>query len=122
MSEEPSGPDDDDDSELDIKNLKPSSRASLTRSTKVPKRYQEADSEDEKADDDSDDLSLPVKREGEMGEEIHVAASKAKVNGVGLASKMGGLMANGDGAEKTGVRVEMEDDSDISDFEKMSAA
>lgn len=123
MSDESSGPeDDDDDSELNVKDLKVSSRASLARTKKVPKRYQNSDSEDDKADDESDEFRGPIKREDADGDEIHVAAGARKPNmngGVGLASKMSGLMAKGHGERseaKNAVDAEMEDDSDVSDF------
>lgn len=124
-----SSPNEDDDSEVDLKNLnsvkgKMFDRALLARSKKVPKRYQEFDSENENADDESDELTFPVKAEradgDAAGEKIHAAAPKPKANS--LASKMSELMADGGVEKKTAVKklaeVEMEDDSDVSDFAK----
>lgn len=134
MSDESSAMDDDDDEdELDLKNFKPStSRASLARAKKLPKRYEDPDSEGEEADNESNEGAIAVKSErgagatdSVMGEEVHVAATPKPR--AGLASKMSELMANGATSvgqavgRKGGVELEMDDESDVSDFAKSFA-
>lgn len=122
--EEGSAADDDEDSELDLKNLpKAVSRTSLARVKKMPKRYEEpdSDSEHEKADDESDDgpraiSSMDVKsaaaagrrininsngevsimNRGRFGDEIHVAdpTAKAATNGHGKGERLDSIMGD----------------------------
>lgn len=107
---------------MDLKNLpRAVSRASLSRSKKVPRRYADPGSDVEKADDESD--SVPFKAESQAdvgamgdGEEIHVAGPVKK----GIDSVMGELMAEaapkGKQAFSGKKAAEWEDNSDDSDF------
>lgn len=113
----------DDSESLDLQNLpRAISRASLARSKKVPKRYEDPDSDVDKADDEGDDVPFKVESKVDAaatgdGEEIHVASAAPR----GIDSVMGELMAEAEpkGQNMFGKKAaEWEDESDVSDFAK----